>query len=139
MRNQKILKAKNQDKIKEIYEKYITILENNPSVKIGETYKSIRDVVEKAGLGAFKMYLKVIEIRPLEDYKLWCRLMTGETKIYDFTPHLDYGIYQILKDKSIFNTVSCPSGVPAWINEETGLEIDIGISWILIDGVDVVE
>ena len=127
----------NKDDLKKINEKYITFLENDPSVIIGDM--SIRDTVNQYGLGAFTQYLEIIEIRPLENYKLWCKLKTGETKIYDFTPHLEQPIFQYLKDQSKFDTVSIGhSGVPTWI-DESGDDVDIGISWILIYGINVDE
>jgi hypothetical protein len=123
-----------RNRINEIEEKYINYLENDPSVILGEM--SIREVVEKCGLGPFTQYLEVLEIKPLEDYKLWCKLKTGETKIYDFTPQFECKMYEPLKDKSIFDTVCAEYGVPAWINKQTGLDIELGITWILIDGED---
>ena len=82
---------------------------------------------------------KVIEIRPLEDYKLWCRLSTGETKIFDFTPLLKWEMFQHLKDKTKFDTVGISEfGCPAWIDEETGIDdLEFGVSYIIEYGADV--
>ena len=82
---------------------------------------------------------KLIEIRPLEDYRLWCRLSTGETKIFDFTPLLEWEMFQHLKDKDKFNAVRVNEfGVPAWVDEETGIDdLEFGVSYIVYQGVDV--
>ena len=75
------------ERLEEIYEKYIAYLENNPSVKVWRL--SVREVVDQYGLGPFEQYLRIEEIRSLDDYKLWYRLITGETKLYDYTPQLE--------------------------------------------------
>jgi hypothetical protein len=129
---------RSETEVNEIIEKYIMILKNNPSVKLWG--KSVREIVRETGLGAFTQYLKVIEVRPLEDYRLWCRLITGEIKIYDFTPQLELPMFKYLKDKSKFNNVEIVGGVPAWVDDETGeRDLDIGITWILHHGIDVSE
>ena len=87
----------------EAYEKYIKFLEN--SITGYSREESIRDTVYRCGLGVFSMYLHLTELRPLEDYKLWCKLVTGETKVYDFTPHLNKPMFQHLKDRAKFNDV----------------------------------
>ena len=135
-----MLKLKNENIADEIEERYIKYLEDLGVQEniVGDI--SIRELVKSTGLGFFTKYLKIIEIRPLEDYRLWCRLITGETKIYDFTPHLEQPMFQHLKNVSKFNSVNFGEfGVPTWISEKTGCDVDISISWILIDGVDVSE
>jgi len=121
-----------------IYEKYIAFLEgldgeDAPNLNHG----TIKEAVESTGLGFFTCQLGITEIKPLENYRLWCHLKTGETKIFDFTPHLEKPIFQHLKDVKIFNDVSAPYGVPAWMDPD-GKERDteIGISYILIHGID---
>ena len=49
--------------------------------------------------------VSLIEVRPLEDYKVWCRLSTGDEYIYDFTPHLEWPMFQHLKNKTKFDDV----------------------------------
>ena len=118
----------------DINEKYITYLENNSSVKLGE--QSVRQVVETVGLGPFTQYLKILEIHPLDDYKLWCRIVTDEIKIFDMSPYLNLPIYRHLKEKSIFDDVTISDlGVPCWM-DANGIDRDtnIGISFILING-----
>jgi hypothetical protein len=127
------------ENINAVQEKYIKILENNPNVKLGPRCASVREVVEKTGLGPFTQYLRVTEVRPLENYKLWCRLLTGEIKIYDFTPQLEMPMFKHLKDKSEFDDVGISEcGVPAWISPQNGIrDLELGITWILHHGDDV--
>ena len=121
-----------------MYEKYITLLENDPRVIVGEL--GIRDTVNMYGLGPFTQYLGVIELHPLDDYKLWCRLMTGEIKIYDFSPHLTKPMFKHLKDPEKFKDVTVIDGTPTWISAKSGKrDLDLGISWIINHGVDVNE
>jgi len=125
-----------KDKLDEIHEKYITFLERDPSVIVGEM--GIRGVVKEYGLGPFSQYLGITEISPLDNYRIRCVLKTGETKIYDFTPHLEKPMFQHLKDKVKFDDVSIDEfGVPVWMNAD-GITRDtnIGISWILENGVN---
>jgi hypothetical protein len=131
--------VRGMETINKIQEKYIKILENNPNVKLGSCFASVREVVEEYGLGPFTQHLRVTEVRPLEDYKLWCRLLTGETKIYDFTPQLEKPMFKHLKDKSEFDDVGISEcGVPAWISPQNGIrDLEFGITWILHHGVDV--
>ena len=46
--------------------------------------------------------IKVCGVRPLDDFKLWVRFNTGETKIFDFKPFLDYPAFAPLADKDVF-------------------------------------
>jgi len=133
------MRFKNEDRIDEIHGKYISYLEKNPDIETEGA--SIRETVNRCGLDPFTKYLQVTEIQPLEDYKLWCRLMTGETKIYDFTPHLESEMFRHLKDKAKFDTVIVNGrGVPTWFDENRGIyDLELDISFILIDGEDVGE
>jgi len=77
--------------------------------------------------------ITVVSIRALNDYKLWVRFSTGETKIFDFTPFLDSGVFTALKDKDLFNSVYVDYGVPVWCNGE----IDIAPERLYYNGVSV--
>ena len=68
--------------------------------------------------GEEKPMVKVISVRPLDDYKLWLRFSTGEEKEYDFKSLLDYPCYVPLKEQSIFKDVYIDYGVPVWNNGE---------------------
>ena len=62
--------------------------------------------------------IKVISARPLENYKLWLRFSTGETKIFDCTKLFNFPAFQKLKDKDIFNGVYIDYGIPVWCDGE---------------------
>ena len=47
--------------------------------------------------------IKISGVRPMEDYKLWLRFSTGETKIFDFKPLLEKPAFAPLTDKTVFN------------------------------------
>ena len=82
----------------------------------------------------------ITELHPLEDYKLWCRLSTGEIKIFDFTPHLELPMFRHLKDKSKFNDVKIVDGVPAWVSAKKGTrDLDMSLAWIVEYGIDASE
>lgn len=66
--------------------------------------------------------IKVTGVRPLEDYKLWLRFNTGETKIYDFKPLLNTLAFQPLTDTSVFQNVYIDYGIPSW--NDGAIDID---------------
>ena len=76
--------------------------------------------------------IQVIEVRPLDNYKLWCRLSTGETKIWDVSPYLELPIFQPLKNISMFNNVIIDCGGLRWDE----IDLDVGVSGIVVDGVN---
>ena len=77
--------------------------------------------------------ITVVSVRALDDYKLWVRFSTGETKIFDSIPLLESGVYSALKDKEIFNNVYVNDGVAVWCNGE----IDITSERLYYEGVNV--
>lgn len=50
-------------------------------------------------------FIKVSEVRPLDNFKLKVRFTTGELKIFDFKPLLTLPVFVPLADKSIFDGV----------------------------------
>lgn len=58
--------------------------------------------------------IKVSGVRPLDDFRLWLRFSTGETKIFDFKPLLSEVAFAPLADKSVFNGVYIDYGVAVW-------------------------
>ncbi|MBQ8682402.1 MAG: DUF2442 domain-containing protein [Selenomonadales bacterium] len=58
--------------------------------------------------------MKVSGVRPLDDFKLWLRFNTGEIKIFDFKPRLNFPAFSPLKDKSLFDAVYIDYGIPTW-------------------------
>lgn len=57
---------------------------------------------------------KIIEVKPLENYKLELTFDNKEVKIKDMEPYLNKGIFKILKDKNIFNSVKISFGTISW-------------------------
>jgi ABC-type oligopeptide transport system substrate-binding subunit len=76
--------------------------------------------------------ITVKSIRALDDYRLWIRFSTGETKTFDFTHLLENNAFKPLKDKSIFNSVYVDYGIPIW-NEGA---IDIAPEYLYTHGID---
>lgn len=59
---------------------------------------------------------KIIDVKPLEDYKLLLTFDNGIKKIKDMKPYLDKGIFKALNDLSVFNSVKIVLGTIAWGN-----------------------
>ena len=62
--------------------------------------------------------IKVLSVRPLENYRLWLRFTSGEVKEFDFRPLLDEPAFQPLKDKKVFSDVYVDYGSTVWNNGE---------------------
>ncbi len=75
--------------------------------------------------------IKVNGIRPMDDYKLWVRFNTGETKIFDFKPLLNTPAFAPLKSTELFNRVYIDYGIPLWNDGD----IDIAPEKIYRDGI----
>jgi len=91
----------------------------------------IKDGVAYAGEPA--PMLKVYGVRPMENYKLWLRFSTGETKIFDCTELLSMPAFAPLKDTAVFNGVYIDFGVPVWNDGD----IDIAPEMLYEKGVSV--
>ena len=74
--------------------------------------------------------IRVISVRPLEDYKLWIRFSNGEVKEFNFKPLLDEPAFKPLKDKNIFNSVYVDFGCTVWNDGE----IDIAPEYLFEEG-----
>jgi hypothetical protein len=74
---------------------------------------------------------EVVAVRPMDDYKLWLHFSTGEEKIFDFKPKLDFPVFKPLRDKSLFDSVYIDFGTAMWKNGE----IDIAPERLYQDGV----
>lgn len=57
---------------------------------------------------------EIIDVKPLEDYKLLLTFDNNVKKIKDMKPYLNKGVFKALQDKSIFNRVSIVLGTIAW-------------------------
>jgi hypothetical protein len=63
------------------------------------------------------MYLAVIDVEPLKDYKLLLTFENGEKRIFDVSPYLDKGIFQELKNEEKFRTVHVSFDSIEWCNQ----------------------
>jgi len=63
------------------------------------------------------MYLAVIDVEPLNDYKLLLTFENGEKRIFDVSPYLDKGIFQELKNEDKFKTVRVGFDSIEWCNQ----------------------
>ena len=81
-------------------------------MKSGEKKMYIIDDIAYAGEAT--PIIRVKSVRPLDDYKLWVRFSTDETKIFDFKPLLNTSIFQPLQDIAVFKQVYVDYGVTVW-------------------------
>ena len=66
---------------------------------------------------------KIIKVKPLEDYKLELTFDNNVVKIKDMKSHLNDGVFKILRNKEIFNSVKISFGTISW-NEDIDLCAD---------------
>ncbi|MCX5976927.1 MAG: DUF2442 domain-containing protein [Coprothermobacterota bacterium] len=57
---------------------------------------------------------RVRAVRPSDHYTLTLTFENGEVKRFDVKPYLDIGIFQALKDLSVFNSVRSYLGSVQW-------------------------
>ena len=57
---------------------------------------------------------KVIEVAPLEDYKVLLTFETGERKLFDVTPYISGDWYGKLRDIVFFNSVHVVGRTIVW-------------------------
>lgn len=61
----------------------------------------------------------IIEVKALENYKLYLKFENGEEKIYDMNALINkYKMYSRLKDKEYFKMVKTRGDTVEWKNEE---------------------
>ncbi len=63
------------------------------------------------------MYLSVIDVKPLEGYKLRLTFANNEQRVFDVSPYLETGKFSELKDVSLFNTVAVKFDSIQWANQ----------------------
>ncbi len=61
---------------------------------------------------------KVMNVEPLNDFKLRVVFVNGDAKIFDVNPYLEKGIFTELKDKNYFKQVKVVAGAIQWPNEQ---------------------
>lgn len=57
---------------------------------------------------------KVVEVKPLDDYRLFLAFDTGEKRIFDVKPYISGDWYGKLTDPVIFSTVHIEGNTVAW-------------------------
>ena len=62
------------------------------------------------------MYLSVLEVKPLERFRLLLTFENKEQRIFDVSPYLEVGKFSELKDPSVFNTVKVKFDSIEWSN-----------------------
>ncbi len=67
------------------------------------------------------MYVGIIKVKPLDDFKLFLKFDNGEEKYFDMKPYLDTGIFKDLKNLDLFNTVKVSFDSIEWAN---GADLD---------------
>lgn len=81
--------------------------------------------------GEPKPPLAVSGVRPMEDYTLWVRFNTGETKLFDCKPLLETPAFSPLKEETAFRSVYIDRGCPVWSDGD----IDIAPEYLYQHGV----
>ncbi len=61
---------------------------------------------------------RVKKVTPLEDYKIEPTFTNSEVKIFDVAPYLNFGVFQELRDKSLFNAVEAWEGTVRWSHDQ---------------------
>ena len=59
-----------------------------------------------------------IEIKVLENYKIWIKFKNGEKKIFDMEKYINQKFYQKLKNKKYFEKVKIAGNTIEWENGE---------------------
>ena len=67
------------------------------------------------------MYLSVMDVKALDDYRLLLKFENEEERIFDINPYLEIGKFQELKNKKLFKTVRISFDTIEWDN---GLDLD---------------
>jgi hypothetical protein len=67
------------------------------------------------------MYLSIIEVKPLKNYKIELTFENNEVRIFDVKDYLETGIFKKLKDKKLFNQVKTSFDSIEWPG---GIDLD---------------
>lgn len=74
--------------------------------------KNIGDIVYHAS-----DLIRVVSVKPIDNYKLIVGFTTGEKKLYDVSPLLAYPIFAELKNESFFKTAKVDYGTVIWSDD----------------------
>jgi intein-encoded DNA endonuclease-like protein len=84
--------------------------------------------------------IKIINIKPLDNYKLRIVFSNGAIKIFDFSSRLKKQIFEPLKNKDFFNTVKLRHGTAFWEYDwkikNVANDIDIAPERMYWDGIE---
>jgi len=80
-------------------------------------YEQIKILLEQNNKGLCSMLIKVIAVKPLDDYQLEITFDTGETKTFDCKYLLNQGVFKQLKENSLFKFARVEYGTVTWPNE----------------------
>lgn len=76
--------------------------------------------------------IKVVDVKPLPDYRLLLSFSNGASKLYDVTPLLDLPVFQVLRDIDVFNKVDIDFDTVTWCDGD----IDIAPETLFKDGTE---
>ena len=76
-----------------------------------------RETVHHRTFKVEDMYLSIMEVKPAADYLLHLTFENGEKRLFDMKPYLNTGIFNDLKDISLFNSVCIRFDTIQWENE----------------------
>ena len=82
-----------------------------------------------------KPIISISGVRPLNNYKLWVRFSTGESKVFDFSPLLSEPCFMPLRDKNVFSGVYIDYGIIVWNDGD----IDIDPQYLYENGTTVTD
>lgn len=57
---------------------------------------------------------RVVDLKPLDDYRLKLRFTNGEVRIFDVKPYLNLGVIAKLRDREIFEEAWVEAGSVEW-------------------------
>ena len=61
---------------------------------------------------------RVKSVVPRDDYTLQIEFANGEIGVYDCAPHLDFGVFQELRDIEYFKSARAEGGTVVWPHEQ---------------------
>ena len=64
------------------------------------------------------LLMRLLSVKPLDDKMMILTFASGEKRLYDATPLLDYPAFQPLKDDSVFKNAKVEHGVVVWLDGE---------------------
>lgn len=61
---------------------------------------------------------RVINVIPKDNFQLFLEFNNGEKKLYDMNKHLDFGVFQELKNINYFKKAKVQFGTVSWPNNQ---------------------